>query len=181
MGNRKVSELALTILEKETPIISGGFSRKNRLRFYPKPPGIFLPDMTLSEYFVTEKAIKEGYYALAEVEKMLTLHEVIKPGQTLNAVSLVTFYLLHEEGHWICLKNNYINKNKTPEDFIKDYRAQEDFCNNIYFKESIGENLDEQHKSYARIYRQNKYEVIADAYAIRRIISDSNLQKNFAK
>lgn len=179
MINMRIYDFMKSILQSDTPITKKDPDHKNSLKFYPRFPGIFIPEMTLEEYFISEREIKEGFYAMKEITKKIVSVGIFKPKQSFNEKSIVAFYLLHEEGHWVHFKEEYLEYNKTHNEFLNDYRKQDDYCKYKYLVEAESLDINTKHEIHARIYRENKFEEKADLYAIDKIKNDETILKFF--
>lgn len=177
----KLWDLASLVLESSTPITNSDPDKKNSLRFYPKHPGIFVPDNTLRGYIEAERKSKEGFYALQYAKRILINKGILKSEQCNIEIYQAAFYLLHEEGHWIQFKKDYLDCNKVYQDFIDDYYKEKNECEKRFIKKYDHLDIDKKHEIWAKEYRANRFEEYADKYAIKKMKDKVIIEKLKAK
>lgn len=172
MKHERIYSLANEILEKETKL---KIYKVTRIEYRSKKNIICIPDVSLDKYLTMAKSTKNGYFGVIEIENLLKKNSLLKESQTINALNLAVFELIHEEGHFVDFATNYLAKNLTYHDFVKEYEQNKVNETKVFLKEYDNRKDDGAYQGFAKLYRKRPMERKADNYAIQKIQSNSKL------
>jgi len=177
----KILDLASIILEPETNTKAKDRDHTDTLKFYPLQDAIFIPDKTVTEFF--NKELNESgpisHFSVLQVEKAMVSNNLLKVSKKITPKTLAIFYLLHEEGHYLDFKNNFLSKGLKGNDFRLQRDKELDKLDKIFIETYGSKKDDEAYMGYAKLYRENPFEKRADEYAFKKIIDDKDLLEYF--
>jgi len=158
------------VLNKETKTTDNDPDNMSMLRFYSRLNAIFIPNSSLIEYFDREIFEKNGYFAKLEVQRIMINKGLLKVNKVLNEVSLIVFYLLHEEGHYIHFNNDFLLRRLNYRNFSEQYIIHKEQCEKTFCDRYGSKKDEEAYKGFAKLYREHPFEKIADNYALEQIL-----------
>lgn len=176
--NTKISEFKKNILKNNTPVASVDENKNNNFAFYVNQCGIYIPqEVSISQYFDIECKNINGMSAIRVVRDILVENSILNVNKDLSTLGLVTYYILHEEGHYVHYINEYLNKKKSVICYLDDYNDQYDSV--MKDSSKINFNSPSGYLYFQQLYREIEFEKIADDYAIKKIKENEDLIRMF--
>ncbi|WKL03188.1 hypothetical protein Q0F98_05820 [Paenibacillus amylolyticus] len=128
--------------------------------------GVWFPDVDIHQSYENCRSNSKILPAVRIVEEMIANRGINSTTPEIDAI----FSLLHEEGHWMQYLEEYVEQNKSGEDYLKDSEqfSREMGILDLQIKARTDHNL---YYDYHKLYREHPFEKFADNYAINKMIS----------
>jgi len=140
-------------------------------------PGIMVPELTVEESIeAVTKSVPNDPCIVFAIEDLLRENHLISTDQSMSPYLYSTFSILHELGHCLDFQSRYADKGLSGSDFYSDYQIEElklglDEIGQLAKKEREGSKKFIYYLTmYHKKYRENPFEVIADRYALNRLL-----------
>lgn len=140
--------------------------------------GIYLPAINVDESIeILINNIPDDPYMVGVIEDILRSNGLLDKCNVMSPYNYAVFAIFHELGHWHDFQDRYIALGLDGNDYLKDYRNEEDKLglSTLIAKIRSAEKGSKKQgillRDYYKKYRENEFEIIADKYAIMKLIS----------